>query len=261
MRAMGLPLKQKLKLVRQRLYASLGFRDHKPVGVFDHELGARIETEGNSVIVPSPLRWKLYKKGWAARITQLKREYGVGALAHLNAGDIILDIGANAGEFAFIAAEYGAKIYCLEPDPNVFACLETNTAELPDVYATKTLIWKDEAELDFYSVPQSADSSVFASGEGPALKTHATTVENFCKAQNIERINLLKCDAEGAEPEVLMGVGAMWGRIDVFALDTGRERKGERTNEECKAILADNGYDVIDEKFGKRLMTFGVRRG
>ncbi|NNE41299.1 MAG: FkbM family methyltransferase [Marinicaulis sp.] len=258
---MNLPLKQKLKLIRQRIYASVGFRGHKPVGVFDHELGARIESENKSIIVPSPLRWKLYKKGWAARIEQLKREYGVGAHVKLRPGDTILDIGANAGEFAYVADEYGAKIFCVEPDPNVFACLQTNTAGLPDVYATETLIWKDETELDFYSVPQSADSSVFAGGKGPALKKHATTVENFCKAQNIEHVNLLKCDAEGAEPEVLMGVGTMWGRIDVFALDTGRERKGKRTNEECKALLADNGYDVIDEKFGKRLMTFGIRRG
>ncbi|NNE42025.1 MAG: hypothetical protein HKN14_14030, partial [Marinicaulis sp.] len=95
---------------------------------------------------------------------------------------------------------------------------------------------------------------------GPALRKKATTVEGFCRKHNIECINLLKCDAEGAEPEVLMGIGDMWGRIDVIALDTGRERKGERTNQECKTLLTDHGYDVIDEKFGKRLMTFGMRR-
>ena len=253
-----LPLKQKLKLFRQSVYAALSFRGHVPVGVKDHPLGAVITVSGMRVYAPSPLRWKLYRKGWQARLDQLEREYGVGRHIKLTPGKIILDIGANAGEFAHVAARHGARIYCLEPDPRVYACLLSNTEGLTDCAAFDTLVWKEETDLPFYSAPDRADSSVFDEGQGPQLTKHAITVEKFCAENGITHIDLLKCDAEGAEPEVLEGAGAMLRNISVIALDTGAERKGQRTNEQCRKILEANGFTVIDEQVGKRLMTYGV---
>lgn len=256
--SLDLPFKQRLKLLRQSAYAALSFRGHVPLEIEDHPLGAIILVEGASIYVPSPLRWKLYKKGWAARLGQLEREYGVGRHVTLGAGDVILDIGANAGEFAHIAARYDAKIFCLEPDPRVFACLKANTRELDNCECFDALIWKENTELSFFSAPERADSSVFCEGQGPESRKQAITVEHFCTEHGITRIDLLKCDAEGAEPEVLQGIGAMFPKIRIIALDTGAERKGKRTHHECRAILEANGFDVIDEAIGKRQMTFGI---
>ncbi len=254
-----LPLKQRLKLLRQQIYSAVGFRGHVPVRIEESSLGATILVEGERIAVPSPLRWKLYKKGWRARLDQLEREYGVGRHVTLGPDSVILDIGANAGEFAHVAARYGAQIFCLEPDPNVFACLKKNTRRLNNVSIHDALVWNEEAELEFFSAPASADSSVFDEGQGPKTTKTATTVERFCRDHGIEKVDLLKCDAEGAEPEVLEGVGSMFPNISAIALDTGAERKGERTNAECAAIIKAHGFTVIDEKIGKRLMTYGIR--
>ncbi len=255
-----LPPKQRLKLVRQSLYAAFSFRGHVPVKIRDHPLGAVIGVSGRRIYVPSALRWKLYKKGWAARLDQLEREYGVGRHIDLQRGDVIVDIGANAGEFAHVAARYGASIHCLEPDPRVFACLLANIEGLPDVSAHDALIWKENAEISFYSAPERADSSVFNEGQGPENRKQAVTLESFCADKAITHIDLLKCDAEGAEPEVLEGIGAMFAHIRVIALDTGAERNGERTHEACRALLEANNFEVFDETVGKRLMTYGVNR-
>ena len=257
---MHIPFKQRLKLIRQMAYAQLGFRNHVPVRIEESPLGATITVEDNHIEVPSVLRWKLYKKGWRARLDQLENEYGVGHLVELNNDSVVLDIGANAGEFAHVAARYGARIYCIEPDPRAFACLRANISEFANTSAHDALIWKENAEIDFYSAPERADSSVFAEGDGPRLTKSAVTLDAFCETQGMTHIDLLKCDAEGAEPEVLEGARETLSNTSAVAIDTGAERNGARTNQECAGILRDNGFDVSEEKIGKRLMTFGVNR-
>ncbi len=256
--AIHLPLKQRLKLVRQSVYAALSFRGHVPLSVEPGACGAVIRVEDEAIAVPSPLRWKLYKKGWRARLDQLESEYGVGRHVALGPGSVVLDIGANAGEFAHIAARYGAEIHCVEPDPHAFACLQANTKTLGKVAIHDALIWKEDAGIEFFTAPASADSSVFDEGQGRKMMKRAITVERFCAEHSIAHIDLLKCDAEGAEPEVLAGIGSMFANIDVIALDTGAERKGERTHRECRIILEENGFSVFDETIGKRQMTFGI---
>jgi FkbM family methyltransferase len=253
-----LPLKQRLKLLRQSVYAALSFRGHVPLAIEDCPLGAAIQVKDATVYVPSALRWKLYKKGWCARLDQLEREYGVGRHVVLGPESVVIDIGANVGEFAHIAARYGARIICIEPDPRAFACLKANVSGLSGVSVHDCLIWKENAEVDFFSAPDRADSSVFAQGLGPKIAKRAVTVEKFCADAGVMRIDFLKCDAEGAEPEVLEGIGGMFPRIAAVALDTGAERKGERTHAACRAILEASGFEVFDEAIGKRQMTFGV---
>jgi FkbM family methyltransferase len=256
--SLDLPFKVRWKLLRQDALAALNIGGHRRVRMAPHPLGVEVIVDDGRIVAPSPMRWKLYRKGWNARIDQLADEYGVGRHVKLNADSIILDIGANAGEFAHVAAQSGARIFCLEPDPATHACLRENIAALPGATAHDALVWKEEAEVPFTSVPALADSSVFAE-DGPRENRRATTVEAFCRDNAIAHIDLLKCDAEGAEPEVLQGVGTMFPNIQAFALDTGRERRGARTNSACKAILEANGFRAFDETIGKRLMTFGLR--
>lgn len=256
---MQLPLKQRLKLIRQAAYAATGFRGHRPLIINDHPLGAEIVVDGSTITVPSPLRWKLYKKGWIGRLDRLEREYGVGRHIDLGANSVVLDIGANAGEFAHVCARYGAQIHCVEPDPTVFACLQHNTQQLGNTACHEMLFWKENTTLDFYSVPERADSSVFAEGEGPKTTKQAITADAFAQDNGLTNIDVIKCDAEGAEPEVLEGAKDILRSVRLVAVDTGAERQGQRTNHECAEILKAAGLTVIEEKVGKRQMTYGVR--
>lgn len=256
---MRLPLKQRLKLIRQKIYAAISFRGHRPLKIKDSPLGADILVDGVTIAAPSPLRWKLYKKGWRARLDQLEREYGVGRHIQLDKHSTVLDVGANAGEFAHICARYDARIYCIEPDPRVFACLSRNIASLNNASAHDALLWKEAAALNFFSAPERADSSVFDEGQGPAAVKNAVPADAFAKEAGIERVDLFKCDAEGAEPEVLEGARDILKHVHLAAIDTGAERRGKRTNKECSKLLEDAGLRVLDEKVGKRLMTYGIR--
>lgn len=255
---MQLSTSQRLKLLRQDVFAALKIGGNVRVRLEETRDGAAVLVEGRRIAVPSALRWKLYRKGWAARLDQLEREYGVNRHVTLSGDSIVLDIGANAGEFAHVCARYGARVHCFEPDPAVFACLKRNAGHLPGAALHDAVIWKEDGEIDFALASERADSSVFA--EGPRTRKRTLSVESFARAQALPRIDLIKCDAEGAEPEVLEGIGDAWPLVQAVALDTGAERRGARTHESCRLILERFGFHVIDEKIGTRLMTYGLRR-
>lgn len=255
---MQLSQSQRLKLLRQDVLAALKIGGNVRVRLEEAPSGLFVAVDGRRIAVPSPLRWKLYRKGWDARLDRLEREYGVNRHVTLTRDSIVLDVGANAGEFAHVCARYGARIHCFEPDPAVMACLRRNIEPLTNAEAHDAVIWKADDEIDFALAPERADSSVFA--DGPRIRKKAVKIESFARAAALPHIDLMKCDAEGAEPEVLEGVGDAWRIVRAVALDTGAERRGARTHEACRAILERNGFFVIDEKIGTRLMTYGLRR-
>lgn len=256
---LSLPFKIRWKLLRQDALAALRIRGHQRVMLAFHPLGAEVIVADGRTIVPSPYRWKLYRKGWEARLDQLAAEYGVGRHFQLDAASLVIDVGANAGEFAHVCARYDARVYCLEPDAAVRACLMENIRTLPHASAHDALLWKEETDVGFASVPAHADSSVFAADASSSETRRATTLDRFCEQNGVSRIDLLKCDAEGAEPEVLEGAAAMLTHTSAVAIDTGAERQGARTHRAARAILEAHGFRVIDEAVGKRLMTYGVR--
>lgn len=256
---MQLPIAVRLKLLRQSALAALGVGGEVPVAIIEAGDGVVIRVGGREIAAPSPLRWKLYRKGWDARLDRLEAEYGVGRHVRLAPGAVVVDVGANVGEFAHVGARYGARVFCIEPDPAAFACLRRNIAGLGGASAHDAVIWMEDGEIDFALAPARADSSVFADAPTKVTK-RAVTLATFARDQAIARIDLLKCDAEGAEPEVLAGAGAFLASVGAVALDTGPERQGARTNAACAAILAAHGFRVIDETVGTRQMTYGVRR-
>lgn len=256
---MRLPLDVRLKLARQRVLATLGLNGNVPVRLEEcGEGGVIVVVDDQRIHAPSARRWKLYRWGWAARLDRLEREYGVGRHFRLDRGAVILDVGANVGEFAFVAERYGARILAFEPDPKVFACLKRNVESLAFVKAYEDVVWKSDGEIDFALAPERADSSVFA--VGPKVRKRAVTLASVISAEGLQRVDLLKCDAEGAEPEVLEGAGEALLKIAGVALDTGPERNGARTDRACAEILVRAGFDVIEETIGGRMMTFGVKQ-
>jgi len=249
---------QRLKLLRQGVLSALNISGNVPVSLEEAHEGVFVRVDGRRICVPSPLRWKLYRKGWAARLDRLEREYGVRRFVQLSGDSVVLDIGANAGEFAHVCDRYGARVHCFEPDPAAFACLQHNITGLANASAYDAVIWRDDGEVDFGLAADRADSSVFA--EGMRVRKRCLRIGTFARENGLSRIDLIKCDAEGAEPEVLEGIGDAFPIVGAVALDTGPERQGVRTHEACRAILERHGFQVIDEKIGTRFMTYGVRK-
>ena len=257
---MQLSTAQRLKLhLRQPLLSALGIGGNVPVRLEQTAEGLAIVIEGRRVHVPAALCWKYYRQGWDARLARLEQEYGIGERFTLDEESVVLDIGANTGEFAHVCARYGARVLCFEPDPSVYKCLVRNVADAAGVETHDVVVWKEDGEVAFGLAPERHDSSVFAEG-APRVMRRAQRLDSFAKAQGLGRVTLLKCDAEGAEPEVLEGAGDFLKQVAFVSIDTGAERMGARTNLECAAILDAAGFDVVEDRIGTRHMTYGANR-
>lgn len=257
---MQLSTAQRLKLhLRQPLLSVLKIDGNVPVKLEESTDGLVAVVDGRRIHIPAALCWKFYRKGWAGRLDRLEQEYGVGARFILDETSLVLDIGANTGEFAHVVARHGARVHCFEPDPFVFDCLRKNTQDLAAVTLHERVIWKEDGTVPFGVASERHDSSVFAEN-APRIERVAMRLDTFARESGLSRVTLLKCDAEGAEPEVLEGAGAFLKRIENVSIDTGPERNGERTHDACKGILEDAGFEVVEDKIGTRQMTYGVNR-
>lgn len=125
------------------------------------------------------------------------------------AGDVIIDAGLFDStilrRFALTAGPEG-HVYGFEPEPKNFAFVEQTLQRFGDP-GNITLVKKG-----LYS----SCGSMHISDEGPSgtlLKTasagaapcEVTDIDTFVRAENIERLNLIKMDIEGAECDALRG--------------------------------------------------------
>ncbi len=257
-----LTLKQALHFRLHNAMTQLGIGPHRPVSLVQVGDGWAVDTEGTRIMVPSPLRWRMYRRGLAHRLDRLGRQFGLGTHVTLQPGDLVVDIGANVGEFAMACAAQGATVHAIEGDPAVFSCLAQNTAHLPGVEVCQQVLWSHAEELTFFSAPERADSSVIADPDDPAyrpIKVAARALDAIAADAGWGDVALLKCDVEGAEPEVLSGAVNVLRRTRVVAVDTGPERLGQETHAAVAQILTDLGFRVTRETQNNRKITMGVR--
>jgi len=79
----------------------------------------------------------------------------------------------------------------------------------------------------------------------------------MCSRLGLDQIRLLKVEAEGAEPEVLLGAVPVFAQIDYITVACGPERGPDRTctDEECASILKEHGFvEVISTAKPRNLL-------
>jgi hypothetical protein len=107
---------------------------------------------------------------------------------------------------------------------------------------------QEEGFAKFYLKGKSADSSLIDNGSSNFTKIRTIRFEEYYnKYLNGEVIKLFKCDAEGAEPEVIQGLGKSINFIEYIAIDCGPERglKKEKTDEFVSKFLVKNNFTAI----------------
>ena len=129
---------------------------------------------------------------------------------------VVFDVGANVGGWTAVVLEVcgdRAAVHCFEPAPDSFAGLEQRYRNARRVH-TWNLGLSDRgghAQL-FADSRASSVASLYAGSLETAGRRQATsttvslaTLDQFCESESIERIDLLKIDAEGADLAVLRG--------------------------------------------------------
>ncbi|MBL4862663.1 MAG: FkbM family methyltransferase [Crocinitomicaceae bacterium] len=134
---------------------------------------------------------------------------------HLKKGDGFIDIGANIGSYSLIASklvgEHG-KVHAFEPIEDVYNRLLFNVQlyDLENVTTCKKAIYETKDLLKFFvsSHENLGMSSIFHhdTESGHMERVEAISLDEYVSALNIEKINLIKIDIEGAELFALKGM-------------------------------------------------------
>jgi FkbM family methyltransferase len=127
-------------------------------------------------------------------------------------GDVVLDCGANVGTFARFALDAGARlVVAIEPAPDNLECLRRNFVK---EIAEKRLViypkgvWDKDDMLEFLVDPenQAADSFVIhRHGAKAVVKLPLTTIDKMAGELQLDRVDFIKMDIEGAEVKALQG--------------------------------------------------------
>lgn len=119
---------------------------------------------------------------------------------------VIVDIGANVGDTAIYYSLLfpKAKIYVIEPNPNVHENLERNVKQFNNVTICKLAIAPDTGSTAFFFGDSHLGSSVNKRDQHTkSLAVASFTLEDFCKNYGISEIDILKFDIEGGEEYLL----------------------------------------------------------
>jgi FkbM family methyltransferase len=132
--------------------------------------------------------------------------------------EFILDAGANIGDTAvwFLTRFCAAKLIAVEPDPENFAILQRNCAP----YGQRSLlvraaVWPNATRL---SLDGNQAKDAVEVRESPDGDCSGLTVPQLMKMHNFPRLDILKCDIEGAEKQLFLHNADDWLSLTKFVV-------------------------------------------
>lgn len=165
---------------------------------------------------------------------------------YVEEGDIVIDIGANIGEFSVASAKIAKTVISIEPDNSAYRCLVENTSQFTNVTCREYAVTEHDGEFEFYISSGTSDSSLLKPTTGSQHTTQilGRTLTSIMSEQVISKVDFLKLEAEGYEPEILQGAGSALRSVRKISIDASPERYGESTHEKCIEILLEAGFSV-----------------
>ena len=184
-----------------------------------------------------------YRKGIKRRADDLASDYFLRQMEFKD-GDSFFDCGANVGDLKiwFILQNIKVNYIGFEPSPIEFDCLKDNVSQR---LVHNVGLWDRENELCFYISSEGADSSIIKPKYyDKKIVTKTKRLEKFVESP----IKCLKLEAEGAEPEVLNGLGSKLEMLEYVTADLNFERgiACESTFVPVTNFLLARDFEIVD---------------
>ena len=179
-------------------------------------------------------------------------------------GDTVVDVGAGLGEETSIYTSLvgpSGQVYAIEANPAVYKVLQQliEESQLRNVKLFNTAINDTPGTVVIDDAPTSyLSSSLNSQNAGTAYKVPGLPFEDFCAAQGIHRIDLLKVNIEGAErffSTAFAQPGLDIPNVAIACHDFRFEAEGNeffRTKQLVTDYLQANGYDTWSQETGTR---------
>ena len=122
-----------------------------------------------------------------------------------NSKPVLFDIGANVGCFSLVFKDVFPKatVFAFEPVPQVYECLKNNLTGCSNVTLENQGLSNKQGYCRFeYNLENPDMSKISENGD---ITVHITTIDDYCKLNNVSHIDFLKIDTETFEKNVLLG--------------------------------------------------------
>jgi FkbM family methyltransferase len=166
----------------------------------------------------------------------------------LGKNSVVVDLGANRGEFSLEAAErFGCLVYSIEASPRLVPELPAHPRIRPFGFAVSGT--NGPVEFFLADNPQSSSVAAASAGAGSVpVRVEGKMLETFLDEQQIAHVDLLKMDVEGAEKGVFETASdAVLNRIDQITIEfhdfTGAMTAADVWN--CVRRLRDAGFTAV----------------
>lgn len=168
---------------------------------FSKENGKYRTTAGNSwsILTGSPLYFIVKD------VKRYERFYSI------NPADVVIDAGANEGILTLIYSQKvkkSGKVFAFEPDKKNINAFNNNLSfnnNINNIYLQEKGLWDKVGLIDFYEAGTVGSSIFYESVDAEKKEIEVISIDEFVSRKNIQKLDFIKMDIEGAEIEALRG--------------------------------------------------------
>lgn len=178
-------------------------------------------------------------------------------------GDVFADVGANIGEISLAAAKrvgVSGKVYSFEPMTYLFQRLVQHIEmnNIKQITTVRQGLAREPRTAIIYAQEEKFKDGTSHAGLGtiypfgdrnqPVEEIELTTLDNYFNEHEIQKLNLIKIDVEGAELDVLHGARYTLERhkpLVILELQAETARVAGNSAEEIVTLLRSSGYDIF----------------
>lgn len=222
-------------------------KHHPPFGAWEFRI------DGVSYLSSGP--------GWV-----YDREYLLSLLKSLSAnaylpkqGDTVIDIGAGVGEETIIFSQLvgaAGKVFAVEAHPKTFSALQylLHSNKLVNVLASNIALAEKTGKVTIEDSDNSLGNSIVNVSSAKTFSVVAETFDEFVYRNDIDEIDLVKMNVEGAEQLIIRGMQKSLSKVKNFAISCHdfRYNNGEseffRTKQLVIQFLESNNFKVTTQQ-------------
>jgi FkbM family methyltransferase len=139
----------------------------------------------------------------------------------LKPGMTFVDVGAHVGQYSLLASGLvggEGNVHSFEPEPETFALLQHNVLinGLRNVHLARCALAKSSRDAELYVArPDNIGQTSLRQPNnfsGVQVKVQCRTLDEYAEEHDMDRIDLIKIDVEGAELDVLLGARGVLSR-------------------------------------------------
>jgi len=174
----------------------------------------------------------------------------------------IIDIGAHYGYFSIFAnsnTDKNSRIIAVEPNKNNFLNLEKNIKACGIINISNlNLAISGKSGVSNLYIGETPNHSLFEhyllnkDKNRGFEEVKAKTLEDLIVENDLDKIDFLKMDCEGAEYEILGNTpGYIYDRILTISMEFHDLKDSHYTGEDLAGILINNGFRIVKFKYEK----------